>query len=114
MDFPFSFDLAVGQWVFGEIEGVLKIEANEHSDPAGEHADWTVDEILVNAVRVVSRCCAETGQVELTDTHWLHDRVLADVINRYRNSIDKAWAEHMTSRLERAKRGFDVFPGAAL
>lgn len=107
MDIPFSYEIAVeGGWVFGAIDGVLVIGPDPFTHPNASQPDWTVEEVLVDAVRVTGRSSVETGRVELPVDHWMHDRLLAAVLERKRRSIDEQWATHITAKLAVARRGF--------
>lgn len=119
MKFPFLYELTIEGVVVALIEGNLVIEADDASRNRGCDPEWTVEEIELdgacdNPKRGVSgEPLIINATVDLADTHWLHDRLLLEVLKHEREAIDAAWAAHLREARATARRGFLTIPPAA-
>lgn len=110
MRYPFTYELTIEGWCVGTIEGTLVIEADDASRNRGCDPEWTVEEIELDGAKLRGDGPhVDKGTVELADTHWLHDRLLLDVLKRERHDIDEAWAKHLRDARAHARRGFLTF-----
>lgn len=110
MQFPFTYEIDIAaDWTCGEVDGALTIEANPDIRPGSDMPDWTVEEVTVKCLRWkagTGKRVIEKTSLALPDDHWLHDRLLADVLGRNRGAIDLAWGEHMRGLQAAARAGF--------
>lgn len=97
MEFPFTYDVKVGDVVVDEIEGRLSLGfAPEGASLSGRFADWMVEEVVLKGARRVTgpdkdKRCWEQCEVVLADDHWLYARLLADILTNRKHAIDEAW-----------------------
>lgn len=108
MDFPFKTCIKVGDTPVAEVEGYLLLSAmDDGCAPWADYVDWTVEEIHLHGFATSAK---PAQAVELTADHWLHDRILAQVLDEHRNRIDELWRERMAQQIGAARRRFRLTP----
>lgn len=113
MKFQFLYEIEIGGACVVEMTGHLVIDADQAlAGVIGQSVDWRVESIMLDAVQTVPRA-REVGvpmfrdvQVELPKDHYLHDRLLSDLLNRHRHDIDKAWSTERLAAINQARRRF--------
>src|SRR5262245_22089773 len=94
MRYNFQFSLLVAGVAVGTINGAAVIGPNYDSvsiSKSGRYHDWTVLGLHLCSVGDPEHQAPGEGFVALPDDHWLHDRLLVDLLNRCRRAIDNAW-----------------------
>lgn len=113
MKFQFLYEIEVGGACVVELTGHLVIEADHSREYVdGKTPDWRVEDIVLDATETVARA-RDVGQpmfrdvqVALPKAHYLHARMLSDLLNRYRHSIDAAWAAELLAAQAAARQRF--------
>lgn len=92
MDYVFTSQIVIDGIRIAPLSGVAVLEADPANRTADGFPDWSVAQFLIDGVRANH---TDRVRVAMPDDHWLHDRLLADLLNRYRRDIDELWRAHM-------------------
>jgi hypothetical protein len=104
MDYIFTSHIMVDGARIAPISGIAVLIENPLAlTVCGRYPDWTVAEIKVDGVRVPDAGTPVKCRVDMPDDHWLHDRLLADLLNRHRRDIDQLWRARMDTPSRRGR-----------